>query len=120
MADFRKLFVWQKARILIRFTYQVTSTFPSYEAFGLAGQMQRAAVSIASNIAEGCGRDSGKDFSRFLKMAKGSLYELETQYYVAFDLQYINDQTMIQAEQSCEEIGKMLTGILRKLNTTSH
>lgn len=115
MADFRKLLVWWKARRLVQWTYLVTGTFPPHEVFGLAGQMQRAAISIASNIAEGYGRESDKDFSRFLKIAKGSLFELETQYYAALDLGYINDEIMAQAEQSCEEIGRMLTGMLKKL-----
>lgn len=78
--------VWQNSRKLVKQIYNLTGKFPLEEKFGLANQIQRAAVSIPSNIAEGYGRNSNKEMIRFLSIAKGSLYEVETQLYIAIDL----------------------------------
>lgn len=112
MADYRKLLVWQKSRVLVKQIYQHTKTFPSYETFGLVNQMRRAAVSILSNIAEGCGRQSDKEFIQFLHVAKGSLFEVEFQLYVAMDLGYIKEAKPKETETLCEEIGQMISGLL--------
>ena len=116
MADFKNLIVWQKARLLVKLTYRSTRGFPPHEMFGLAGQMQRAAISILSNIAEGYGRGTDTDFSRFLKIARGSLFELESQYYAAFDLGYLEEHQLQHAIASCGEVGRLLTGMLKKLH----
>jgi four helix bundle protein len=78
MKDYKKLLVWQKGIELCRMVYELTSTLPSSEKFGLASQMNRCVVSIPSNIAEGSSRRSEKDYYRFLEIAMGSIYELET------------------------------------------
>jgi len=79
MRDFRKSEIWKDAVAFARKIYQLTATFPVYEKYGLGSQMNRSVVSIASNIAEGCSRKSNIDFSRFLDIALGSSFELETQ-----------------------------------------
>lgn len=84
-----KLEVWQEAMHLVQEIYQLTQKFPKYELYGLASQMQKAAVSIPSNIAEGAARGSKKDFVRFLYIARGSLAELETQLNISQNLGYL-------------------------------
>ena len=83
--------VWQNSLKLVKQIYNLTGKFPLEEKFGLANQIQRAAVSIPSNIAEGYGRNSNKEMIRFLSIAKGSLYEVETQLYIAIDLKYLSE-----------------------------
>jgi four helix bundle protein len=83
--------VWKQARILSKEVYLVSSNFPSDEKFGLTSQIRRAAVSIPSNIAEGCGRNHPKDSIQFFNVARGSVYEVETQLYLAFDLGFIEE-----------------------------
>lgn len=86
--NFKELKIWQKAKQLVLLTYRQTANLPEEEKFGLVQQMRRAAVSIPSNIAEGAGRRSSKDFSRFIDIATGSLFELETQYIICYDLDF--------------------------------
>ena len=83
--------VWQKSRELVTIIYQLTGSFPKEELFGLTSQIRRSAVSVPSNIAEGCGRNTSKDTLQFLLIARGSLYELETQLYLALDLKYLEE-----------------------------
>ena len=92
MQDFRDLKVWAKAHMATLATYRLTETFPTTERYGLTQQMRRAAASIAANIAEGCGRGSDADFSRFLQMAFGSASELEYFLLVARDLRLTADR----------------------------
>lgn len=115
MHDFRKLDVWKKSRVLVREIYTLTAGFPREERLGLSSQMQRAAVSVLSNIAEGCGRDSRGDFIRFLKIASGSLAELQAQLYVSCDLNYLQEERMDRMQQLCEEIGKMIFGLRKSV-----
>ena len=89
MSNFKELMVWQKAIDLVTEIYKITRAFPKEEVFGLVSQMQRAAVSIPSNIAEGHERNSEKEFAQFLCIARGSLAELETQIIIAEKLSYI-------------------------------
>ncbi len=89
MRNFRELEVWKNALVLARKTYSVTALLPKEEQFGLKSQMNRAAISISSNIAEGCSRNSDKDFKRFLEIAQGSAFELESQILVMQELQLI-------------------------------
>ena len=93
MRNFRDLEVWQASVLFVQKIYSVTKTFPSDERFGLTSQMNRAVVSIASNIAEGCSRTSQKDFSRFLQLSLGSAFELETQIEIAKVIGFINENT---------------------------
>ncbi len=115
MHNFRELKIWQKAREFVREIYQTTANFPSEEKFGLVTQMQRAAVSIPSNIAEGAGRGSNKDFSRFLNIANGSAYELETQIYLAYDLNYIDSNKLEYLTEKIIVIKKMIYGFKKGL-----
>lgn len=108
MANYRNLVVWQRARILVKQIYLFTHTFPKSEVFGLSSQMQRAAVSVLSNIAEGYGRQSDKELVYFLRIAKGSLFELESQLYVAVDLGYITEEKIAETMDLCDEISRML------------
>ncbi len=85
--------VWQFARKLVSEVYCVSQAFPKDELFGLTNQLRRAAVSVPSNIAEGCGRQTPRDTINFLFIARGSLYEIETQIYVALDLNYLTTET---------------------------
>ncbi|QHL86898.1 four helix bundle protein [Nibribacter ruber] len=101
MKSYTELDVWIKCRQLASTVYSITKQFPKEELFGLANQMRRAAVSVVSNIAEGCGRQTAKEAVQFLYMSRGSLYELETQVYIAFDQQYIGSTEL---DKTLEEI----------------
>ncbi|WP_371922416.1 four helix bundle protein [Bizionia sp. M204] len=90
MHRFKDLEVWKKSRLFCVEIYSITSKFPESEKFGLSNQLRRASVSIPSNIAEGSSRHSNKDFTRFLEIAIGSAYEIETQLLIASDLNFIN------------------------------
>ncbi|MFP5436307.1 MAG: four helix bundle protein [Bacteroidia bacterium] len=83
MGNFRTLLIWQKAMVVVTQIYNVTKSFPKEEVFGLTSQIRRCAVSIPSNIAEGYGRQSNPEFIRFVNIASGSLYELQTQIEIA-------------------------------------
>ncbi|MDB5261397.1 MAG: hypothetical protein JWQ14_678 [Adhaeribacter sp.] len=87
--QYTALDVWTKSRSLANKIYEITKSFPKEEIFGLTSQMRRAAVSVPSNIAEGCGRQYSKDAIQFFFVARGSLYELETQLYIASDQRYV-------------------------------
>jgi four helix bundle protein len=113
--SFRDLLVWQKSIRLSLAIYRFTTGFPKEELFGLTGQIRRAGVSVASNIAEGYGRNSTGEYKQFLGMARGSNSEVETQLVIAKELGYGNQQTLKEAEDLCIEVGKMLRAILRKL-----
>src|SRR4051812_1225266 len=94
MHKYKELKVWQKAVGLATEVYRATSIFPKEEKYGLGQQMQRAVVSIASNIAEGAGRNSNSQFGVFIGYANGSSYELETQLMIAFNLEYIKKEEL--------------------------
>ncbi len=115
MHDFKKLKIWQKGREFAREIYLTVSNFPTEERFALTSQMKRAAVSIPSNIAEGAGRRTSKDFARFLDIANGSAFELETQIYLAFDLRYIDKAKLNNLIEKIEEIEKMIFGFKKKM-----
>jgi len=114
MHNFKKLNVWQKGRDLVKKIYLSTKKFPKEELYGLTSQIRRAAVSIPSNIAEGAGRNSEKEFSRFLDIANGSAFELETQIILSFDLEYITETEMNSILNLIEEIQKMIYGLKNK------
>ena len=90
MRNFRDLDIWKDARILVKEIYILTETLPENEKFGLIFQINRCAISIPSNIAEGCAKSSNKDFCRFLEISLGSCYELETQLILCSDLEFIS------------------------------
>jgi four helix bundle protein len=107
MHKFKELLIWKKSREFCYNIYNVTSNFPSEEKFGLTNQLRRASVSIPSNIAEGSSRNSNKDFARFLEIAIGSAYEVETQLLISSDLGFINQESSIDLISTLEEIIKM-------------
>jgi four helix bundle protein len=94
--DYKDLLVWQDAMDLVVLVYRVTTKFPHHELYGLTGQLRRSAVSVPSNIAEGQGRRTKRDFQNFLSIAHGSLRELETQVLIGQRLTYIDDNDVSQ------------------------
>jgi four helix bundle protein len=113
--DFRGLKVWQAAMELATAVYTLTHSFPKSEAFGLSSQLQRAMVSIPSNIAEGHARDSTKEFLRFVSIAMGSLAEVETQLIIANNLNYIEENKLAKLLGKTGEFGRMLRGLQHSL-----
>lgn len=119
MHNFKELKVWKESMLLAKTVLSATQTFPSDEKFGLVSQMRRCAVSVASNIAEGAGRSSDKEFSRFLDVAIGSSYELETQALLSLDFDYLN---AVDAEPLLTQIAtvqRMLYGLRKSINLKS-
>jgi four helix bundle protein len=115
MRDFKSLKVWEKSHRLVLRIYQITSGFPRHEEFGLRSQIRRAAVSVPTNIAEGCGRRTDAELSHFLQIAMGSSSELEYLLLLAHNLDYIKDDyENLQSELT--EVRKMLNAFLQKLN----
>jgi four helix bundle protein len=113
--SYRELKVWQKGIELVRMVYGLTQPFPKSEMYGLASQMQRAAVSIPSNIAEGQGRQHTKEFRQFLYIALGSAAELDTQMVVSVDLGYITAEKAQPIFDLLLEIRKMIYALINKL-----
>jgi len=112
---FRDLIAWQLAKGLARLVYEATRAFPNEERFGLAMQLRRAAVSVPSNIAEGRGRGTKKDFAHFLMQARGSLYEVETQIELASDLHYLNNSEAARLLEACNELSRVLNGLINSI-----
>ncbi|MFM9889340.1 MAG: four helix bundle protein [Rickettsiales bacterium] len=115
MKSYRELVVWQKAFSLANTCYSITGTFPKNQQFSLVQQIQRAAVSIPSNIAEGYNRQSRKEYVQFLHIAFGSIAELETQLLIAREQGYIDDRMLEQLATAIIEISKMLRRMIEKL-----
>jgi four helix bundle protein len=113
--NFKELQVWQKAMDLAVFAYQLTGYFPKEEKYGLISQIQRCAVSIPSNIAEGSGRVSNKEFQHFISIAMGSSFELETQVILAFRFRYINEEQLTAFEEMVRPVQKMSFGLYNSL-----
>src|ERR1022692_3179238 len=113
--SFRELKVWKKAVDLALLVYELTAEFPKRETYGLSSQMQRAAVSIASNIAEGSARGTRRDFRQFVKLAEGSNCELQTQLLIARRLRYASGEKCDVLDGLSDEIGKMLTALSKYL-----
>ncbi|KUO75954.1 MAG: hypothetical protein APF77_24320 [Clostridia bacterium BRH_c25] len=117
--DFKKLSVWQKSKDLAVDIYRTTNTGKLAKDYGLREQMQRAAVSIPSNIAEGNDRESEKELIYYLHIAKGSLSELRTQLEIAKEINYINEETYSEMDIKCIEVSKMLGGLIKALKNKS-
>ena len=113
MGSYRDLVVWQKSRRVAKEVYRVTRDFPRVEMFGIVQQMRRAAVSIICNIAEGQGRWSPRDQANFLYIARGSVLELETQVYIAQDLEYLAEPQANELLRAIGDVGRMLNGLIR-------
>jgi four helix bundle protein len=115
MKDFRDLVVWQKAHRLTLSAYKLTATFPKEERYGLTSQIRRCAVSIAANIAEGCGKRGNAEFQRFLNIASGSASELEYEFMLARDLGFVTGTDYAEVEQQVTEVKRMLAGLVNKV-----
>jgi len=115
MHNYKELKVWQKARELVKFTYRLTKKYPKEEIYTLTSQVRRAVVSIPSNIAEGAGHSSKKEFSRFLEIAYASTCELDTQIILSYDLDFIHLDELNTSASYIEEIQKMLNGLIKSL-----
>ena len=115
MHNFKELKVWNKALDLAINTYQLTKNFPSEEKFGLTSQINRCAVSVPSNIAEGAGRNSGADFGRFLDIANGSCFELETLLIISEKIGILPKSDFEDNSQLIDEITKMIAGLKTSL-----
>jgi len=113
--SYRDLIAWQKAIELVTETYRATQRFPDSERFGLTSQLRRAAVSVASNIAEGQGRQFTGEFKQFLGHARGSLLEVETQIFIARNLGYFSPEHTTSRLKRTEEAGRILHGLMGSL-----
>lgn len=115
MHNFKELNIWKKAVDLAVTTYQLSKDFPKEEKFGLTSQMTRCSISISSNIAEGAGRNTNKDFNNFLSIALGSSFELETQLIIANKIGFIDEEKFKSISSELLEVQKMINGFKRKL-----
>lgn len=115
MGDFRSLIVWQKSIELVTEVYQITENFPKNEIFGLTAQIRRAIISVPSNIAEGHSRRSTLDYIQFLKISRGSLAEVETQWLISKNLNFISEEEYHEISERILEISKMLNALITKL-----
>jgi four helix bundle protein len=116
--NYRDLIVWQKGIALVVEVYKFTRSFPKEELYCLTSQMRRAAISIPSNIAEGQGRRTKKEFANFLSIAHGSLREIETQLMIAQQLGYLSATCLESTLSRCGEIGRLLNGLSNSLTTS--
>ncbi|NDW08856.1 four helix bundle protein [Dysgonomonas sp. 520] len=117
MMTHKDLIVWKKGINLVKVVYDMTAGFPSSEQFGLTSQIRRSAVSIPSNIAEGCGRNSDKELIQFLYIALGSATELETQIIISGELNFLKKEDVAVLNESVNEIIKMTTSLIKSLKT---
>ena len=113
--SYKDLIAWQKAMSLVREVYLHTRRFPKEEIYGLAAQLRRAAVSVPSNIAEGQGRLSKKEFRHFLSLARGSLLEVETQVLIAADLNYLSSDAAHGLETQAQEMLRIINALMNSL-----
>ncbi|MDR0858071.1 MAG: four helix bundle protein [Oscillospiraceae bacterium] len=113
---YRDLIVWQKAMKLVKEVYLLVKKLPKEELFSLSDQMRRAVVSIPSNIAEGQARESTKEFIHFLAIARGSKAEIQTQLLICIEIGYLSATDITEAMSLSEEVGKMLTALIRRLS----
>ena len=118
MFNFEKLDVWQKAVVLADLVYSQTRSFPNEERFGLTNQMRRAAISISSNIAEGSSRMSQADFSRFIEIATGSVFEVTAQAFIATKQGFLSEDKFRSIYQATEELSRMLSGLRKSLSAS--
>jgi four helix bundle protein len=117
MHNFKELKVWKAGITLWKATFELTNSFPSNERYGLTSQMTRAAISIPSNIAEGCGRKSNKELYQYLSIALGSAFELETQIIIAKEFDYLSEDKLQILSIQITETQKMIYGLQKSLAT---
>ncbi len=111
--EYFDLDVWKESRLLVSKIYSIIKIFPSEERFGLTDQIRRSAVSVPSNIAEGCGRNTPNDKLRFFYISRGSLFELETQMFIALDLKYITNDEFKSLFKEINKCKKLLNGFIK-------
>lgn len=117
MGTFRDLLIWQKSMVLVTEIYTLSNNFPKEEIYGLTSQVRRSAISIPSNIAEGYGRNGNKDYLKFLNIAIASLFEMQTQLEIAFNLKYINQLQFNKTYEDSREVERMISAFSRKIKT---
>lgn len=110
--EYNELEVWKESRILVQVVYEVTKNFPKEEIYGLTNQLRRSCTSVPSNIAEGCGRRTSADTVHFLHIARGSLYELETQLFLSLDQDYLDKVEFEKIKSQIELCKKLLNGFI--------
>jgi four helix bundle protein len=115
---YRDLVVWQKAMALVTRVYEWSRSLPKEELYGLTSQLRRAAVSVPSNVAEGYARNSTSDYIRFLRVASGSLYELQTQMEIALNLGYVSKTVLKDFVIDGDEVARMLSALIRRLENS--
>nr|HNI32957.1 four helix bundle protein [Chitinophagales bacterium] len=113
ITSYKDLIVWQKSIDFVSYIYGITSQFPSAEKFNLTSQINRAVISIPVNIAEGFGRESSKNYIQFLKISRGSLYEVDTLFIISKNLEYITTEVYSQTTLFINEISKLLNGLIK-------
>ena len=119
MKNFKELIIWQRGIEIVKKVYDLTKQFPSQEKFGIISQMTRAAVSISANIAEGSSRNSDKDYARFLQLALGSAFELQTYLVIVHEMKWAFTDEVHQIEIILEEEIKMIHSFIKKLTANS-
>ncbi len=117
MHQFKELKIWQKSRELAKSVYQESQKFPSDEIYGLTSQIRRAVISVSANIAEGTGRGTEKEFARFLNIANGSAYELESLLLICLDLNYLPQEAIKPLLDQLSEIQRMIFSLKQKLSS---
>ena len=115
ISDHRQLVVWQRSVAAALETYRISSGFPRAEVYGLSSQLQRAAVSISANIAEGNGRSHRREYAHHLSIARGSLREVETLLEIALGLGYTSEEELATVRELLDHVGRMLTRLLKRL-----
>jgi four helix bundle protein len=118
MKTFRDLLIWQKAMALVTNCYTISTDFPKDEQFGLTSQIRRCSISIPSNISEGFGRGTNKDYYRFLTISLGSLFEFQTQIEITYNLKYISLEKFNRLYEDSRELERMLTSFMNKIKDT--
>jgi len=119
MGDYNQLKVWERAHELVLAVYRSTETFPASERVGLAGQLRRASISIASNIVEGSSRRGDGEFGRFLSIARGSAAEVAYQLLLARDLGFLSSEQWEQLDGLAQEVGRMLYGLTKAIRKSA-
>ena len=118
MRNFRNLTIWQEGINLVKATYELSNQLPDYEKFGLKSQICRASVSIPSNIAEGCSRNSQREYKRFLEIAMGSAFELETQFILIRELNFIDEEKLRALLVMINKEQKGINSLINKIKET--
>lgn len=115
ISTYKKLIVWQKSVQLVADVYSLTKLFPIEERFGIVSQLNRAIISVPSNIAEGWGRALSKNYLQFLRISRGSLMEVETIILISKNLNYINEKDFEEITTKIDEVGKILQGLIKSV-----